>query len=77
MWAIYRQKTIKQSAKTLQKIRQAGECTYSSKKQKKTSKQANKSCAIHMSQHAEKCRNHNCKKTALLISWLQHQKKKY
>ena len=33
-------KTIKQNAKTLQKIRQAGECTYNAKKQKR--KHANK-----------------------------------
>ena len=40
MWTIWLQKTIKQSSKSLQKIRQAGECAYNIKKQK--SKQANK-----------------------------------
>ena len=77
MWTIWLSKTIKQSAKALQKIRQAGEYTYNSKKQKR--KHANKQAIAQDKYHnmPKKAELKQAQKSATLIWQLRNKNKRY
>ena len=75
--AIWWKKTTKQSINSLEKIGQVGEWRYNIKKQK--SKQEIIQTIAQNKYHnmPENAGRENAKKTALLICWLQHQKRQF